>query len=125
MWRVEHDPDRRLLSARALEVVTLRDARDIAQAMSRALERTRGSTFRVLVDLRGLFPLEEECVKLLADVKRACMEQEGCRGVVVLADSPTVAMQQHHTRVRPGTDTEVELITLDRTAAEAFLARPL
>ena len=41
-----------------------------------------------------------------------------------MADSPTVAMQQHHTRVRPGTDHELELVTLDKTSVDAFLALP-
>ncbi|MCB9634745.1 MAG: hypothetical protein H6721_21670 [Sandaracinus sp.] len=125
MWRVEYDPTASLLSVRMLEVVTARDARDLTQAAARALEATGGAPFRACFDMRKLFPLEEDCVHLVEALKRTCLEWTGCRGLVVLADSPTVAMQQHHTRVRPGTDHELELVTLDKTSVDAFLARPV
>jgi hypothetical protein len=125
VWRVEYDPDGRLLSVRMLEVVTARDARDLAQAAARALENTGGTPFRACFDLRRLFPLEEDCMHLVEALKRTCLEWTGCRGLVVLTDSPTVAMQQHHTRVRAGTDHELELVSLDKSAVDAFLARPL
>jgi hypothetical protein len=124
VWRVEYDPEARLLAVRMLDVVTARDARDLAQATARALEGTAGAPFRACFDLRKLFPLEEDSVPLVEALKRTCLEWTGCRGLVVLADSPTVAMQQHHTRVRPGTDHELELVTLDKTSVDAFLARP-
>lgn len=124
VWRVEYDPEARLLAVRMLDVVTARDARDLSQATARALDGTAGASFRACFDLRKLFPLEEDSVHLVEALKRTCLEWTGCRGLVVLADSPTVAMQQHHTRVRPGTDHELELVTLDKTTVDAFLARP-
>ena len=125
MWRVEYDPDARLLSVRMLDVITTRDARDLSAATSRALDAAEGEAFRACLDLRQLFPLEEDTVRVVEGIKRACLDAPGCRGLVVLADSPTVAMQQHHTRVRGSVDREIELVTLDRAAVDEFLRRPL
>ncbi|HJK91647.1 MAG TPA: hypothetical protein RMH85_35455 [Polyangiaceae bacterium LLY-WYZ-15_(1-7)] len=125
MWRVEFDPEARLLSIRLHEHVTPRDVRDLGRAHTQALACTAGQPFRALLDLRRLFPLEGEAVELLTALKKACVEHEGFAGMVVLADSPTVAMQQHHTRVRSGTNPEIELVTLDEAQARGFLARAL
>ncbi|MEM9068237.1 MAG: hypothetical protein AAGE52_07010 [Myxococcota bacterium] len=125
MWRVEYDPDRRLLTLRLRDLVNPGDIRELASAQAEALSCTAGTPFRVLVDLRRLFPLEQEAVDLFAELKRVVHEQQGFRGLVVLTDSATVAMQQHHTRVRQGTDPERELITTQNREAEAFLERPM
>ena len=61
----------------------------------------------------------QENARTLAKFQKACVEHEGFAGMVVLADSPTVAMQQHHTRVRSGTNPEIELVTLDEAQALA------
>ena len=134
MWRVTYEPDAHVLFVRLADHVSLTDIRDVAEAHARALEATGGQPFKVFVDLRGLFPLEAEAVVWLGAMKRVAMEHGACRGIAVLADSATVAMQQRRTRVRdtagggrvtPGTPArplDDELITLDEAEAKKFLA---
>ena len=69
MWRVEFDPEARLLSIRLHEHVTPRDVRDLGRAYTQALACTAGQPFRALLDLRRLFPLEGEAVELLTALK--------------------------------------------------------
>ncbi len=122
---MDYDPTSRLLTLRLLQLVNPSDVRALMKANADALAATGGDAFRVLVDLRRLFPLDQDAVDLFAEVKRACLDHVGFHGLAVLADSPTVAMQQHHTRVRQGTDPSKELITRDESEARAFLERPL
>ncbi len=121
MWRVEFEPDDRRLSIRLTDHVSATQLRDLAGAHAEALEATGGEPFKVFLDLRGLFPLEGDAVAMLGALKRVAAELPGCRGFAVLADSPTIAMQQRRTRVGPTTDPDRELITLDPEQAKRFL----
>ena len=123
MWRVAYEPDRRLLTISLHEVINPKDVRDVGGAQAEALACTAGSEFLALLDLRQLFPLEEETALLLATLKEAIAEHPGFRGMLILTDSPTVAMQQHHTRVRSGAARREELITMDVAEVQRFLAR--
>ncbi len=125
MWRVAYDPDRRLLILAMHELVNPQDLRDIGAAQAEALSCTAGRPFRALFDLRKLFPLEEESIHLLVTLKHAVANHQGFRGMAVLTDSATVAMQQHHTRVRPAAHSDEELITTDAASVTQFLSRPL
>jgi len=118
MWRIEYDPEEQALHLRMTDHVSSAQMRDLADSHARALEHTAGEPFKVLMDLRGLFPLESEAVALMGALKRVAASLPGCQGFAVLADSPTVAMQQRRTRVREG---EEELITLDPEQARRFL----
>ena len=120
MWHIEYDPDRRLLTLSMREQVFGRDMRDLSRAHARALEATAGATFRVLLDLRGLHPLDSEAADMLGDMKRVAAQLEGYLGRAVLVDSPTVAMQQRNSTIEDGGDAR-ELITLDATKAREFL----
>ncbi len=122
MWKVEFEPDRKRLSLRLAELVNPKDVRDMAVALRNALASTAGHPFRVLLDLRGMMPLEQESIQLLAEAKRACLDSPGCRGLVVLADSATVAMQQHNSRIRSGTGEDREQITREPDQARKLLA---
>ena len=120
MWRVEYDPDERLLKLSMREMVFGRDMRDLARAHARALEATGGEAFNVLLDLRGLHPLDSEAAKMLGDMKRVAAHVTGYGGRAVLVDSPTIAMQQRNATVEDGGD-ERELITLEESAALDFV----
>ena len=120
MWRIEYDPDERLMRLSMRETVYGRDMRDLARAHARALEATGGAPFRVFLDLRGLHPLDGEAARILGDMKRVAARVNGYRGRAVLVDSPTIAMQQRNATVEDGGD-ERELITLDESAAKSFL----
>ncbi|MBX3275991.1 MAG: hypothetical protein KF729_37410 [Sandaracinaceae bacterium] len=120
MWRVEYDPTEQRLALAMRETVFGRDMRDLARAHARALEATGGQPFKVLVDLRGLHPLDAEAARLFDDMKRVASRVPGYRGRAVLVDSPTIAIQQRNATLEGGGDPS-ELITLDETAARAFL----
>lgn len=121
MWRIEFDPDAHRLSIRLTDHVSAAQMRELSGAHAEALESTGGEAFKVFIDLRGLFPLESEAVAVLGAMKRIASEMTGCQGFAVLADSPTVAMQQRRTRVDPDTNPDRELITLDPDQAKRFL----
>jgi len=120
VWRIEYDPDERLLRLSMRETVFGRDMRDLARAHARALEATGGAPFKVYVDLRGLHPLDAEAARILGDMKRVAARIDGYRGRAVLVDSPTIAMQQRNATVEDGGDDQ-ELITLDEAAAKRFV----
>ncbi|MDH5492491.1 MAG: hypothetical protein OEY14_11125 [Myxococcales bacterium] len=121
MWRVEFEPERSLLTLSLRELVSLQQMRRLAEANARALEATAGEEYRVFVDLRALFPLDEEAAALFAEVRKVASSLGSFVGMAILADSPTVAMQQHLMRVRGGTNPELEVITLDEAEARRFL----
>jgi hypothetical protein len=121
MWKVRFEPDRALVVIRLLDHVGAADMRDVAEAHARALEATAQTPFRVLVDLRGLVPLESDAAAVLAHIKRLASTLPGYRGCAVLADSATIAMQQHRTR---GTPTPLERITMDEDEVRRFLETP-
>jgi len=120
VWRIEYDPDERLLRLSMRETVYGRDMRDLARAHARALEATGGASFKIFLDLRGLHPLDAEAARILGDMKRVAARVDGYEGRAVLVDSPTIAMQQRNATVEDGGD-ERELITLDESAARGFL----
>lgn len=122
MWRIEFDPTEHRLSIRLTDHVSPSQMRDLAEAHAEALEATGGEPFKVFVDLRGLFPLESEAVSTLGALKRIAADLPTCGGLAVLADSPTVAMQQRRTRVDEGTYPDREIITLDPDQVRRFLA---
>ncbi len=119
MWRVEYEPDSSRLTVRVCDRLTQRDVRDLSAALEDALTASGGATFRALFDLRDLVPLEEDVVERFRGLKQRCLRSEACQGLVVLASSPTIAMQQHHTRV--GSSSEVEVVTADPREAVKFV----
>ncbi len=121
MWKIHFNPNERRLSIRLKDEAPADQLRELAVAHARALEATAGQPFKVFIDMRRLFPLEPEAVTILAEIKRVAASIDGCRGMVVLADSATVAMQQHRTRQRGRGPRDLELITLDEVEALRFL----
>jgi hypothetical protein len=122
MWKIHFSPSERRLSIHLVAEVGAEQLHELAIAHARALESTAGQPFKVFIDVRGLFPMEPEAVTVLAEIKRVAASVEGCSGMVILADSPTVAMQQHRTRQKTRGGREAELITLDPNEATRFLA---
>jgi hypothetical protein len=120
MWKVSFSPPEHRLSLRIRGELTLAHTEKLADANSHALEATAGQPFRAFVDLRRVIPMEPTVVSFIAELKRIVATTPGFCGLVVLVDSPTVAMQQHRTRVR-GRATPHELITLDEDEARRFL----
>ncbi len=120
MWKIHFSPNEQRLSIRLMAEVGVDQLHDLANAHARALEATAGQPFKVFIDMRRLFPMEPEAVTLLAEIKRVATSMEACRGMAILADSPTVAMQQHRTRQKGGPGA-TELITLDEDEAMRFL----
>lgn len=121
MWRIELDPDQHQLSIRLTDHVSASQMRELATAHTEALEHAGTEPFKVFIDLRGLFPLESDAVAIMGAMKRIAADMPGFRGFAILADSPTVAMQQRRTRVDPTTHPDRELITLDPEQAKRFL----
>lgn len=120
MWRIEYDPDQSLLTVWLREMVQGPELHGLSTAHAAALEATGGDRFRVLLDLRGLYPLDPEAAGLLADMKRVAASLDGYLGRAVLVDSPTVAMQQRNATYEDGGD-RTELITLEPEAAQRFI----
>ena len=121
MWRIEHDANEHLLTLQLKEHVGIIEMRGLARAHARALEATGGDSFHVLLDLRGLYPLDVDAAELLTDMKRVAASLPGYRSRAVLVDSPTIAMQQRNTTLEDGGD-DSELITLDAAAATRFVS---
>jgi hypothetical protein len=121
MWKIHFSPTERQLSMRLMAEVTREQARELAAANARALEATGGQPFKVFIDMRRLFPMEPDAVSVLAEIKQVTASMSGFLGMAILADSPTVAMQQHRTRIGGGRPAESELITLDEGEAVRFL----
>jgi hypothetical protein len=121
MWKIHFSPIERRLSICLMAEVTREQAYELAAANARALEATAGQPFKAFIDMRRLFPMEPDAVSVLADLKRVMAMSSGFSGMAILADSPTVAMQQHRTRVSGGRPSESELITLDEGEAKRFL----
>lgn len=120
MWLVEYDPSTRILTVRLRAQVGVASLRQLLRAHDQALAATGGEPFYVLVDLRGLTPLDREAANLFTDVKRAAAALPSFRRRAVLVDSPTIALQQKRTSLESQT-TEGELITMDERDALAFL----
>lgn len=123
MWSIEFDPTHRILTVRLVDQVTAPQMRALQRAHGQALAATGGEPFQVMLDLRGLTPLDVEAATLLGEVRRAAAALPGFRGRAVLADSATVAMQQRRAMVEEGCSPDFELVTLDELEARAFLQR--
>lgn len=123
MWCIEYDPEIRVLALRLTRQVTSANLRAIMRANAHALAATAGDEFRVLVDLRGLAPLDHEAAVLFSEVKRSAQALPGFVERVVLCDSATIAMQQRRTSIEDGT-AEIELITFDDGDARRLLGLP-
>lgn len=108
MWQVDYEPADALVSLTLSGEVSLREMTEFARAHADCLEATAGSAFRVRLDLTELFPLGEDELMLLADVKRVAASLPGCRGLRILASSPTVALQQRHSASCPEEVVELE-----------------
>ena len=118
MWRVEHDPETALLEIRARGFVSARDVVQLANAWARAIATAARAECQVLLDLRGLEPMEREAViAFRTGVKRAALEIPGVDCIVILVDGATVAMQQHHS----AHDADRERVTQEVLAAEKML----
>ncbi len=120
MWCIEYDPATRVLAIRITRQVTLANVRALMRSHAQALAATGGAAFRVLADLRGLAPLDNDSAQLLSDMKRAGQALPGFKSRVVLCDSATVAMQQRRTSLEEDTATD-ELITFDEDEARRAL----
>ena len=120
MWAIEFDPGTRVLTLRLTQHVGGMHLRALARAHQNALAATGGEPFRVLVDLRGLMPLDAEAALQLAELKRNGAAPSTFRGRIVLCDSATVAMQQRRTGLEDGTASQ-EVITLDEREALLLL----
>lgn len=96
MWHVAYDPADGLVSLSLSGELNLDELVEFAAAHAECLEATAGTPFRMRLDLRDVFPLNEPELMLLADVKRVAAMQSGCRGIRVVASSPTVVLQQRH-----------------------------
>ncbi len=121
MWRIEFDPSSRLVSVRMRDHVSTKEVLALSRAHANALESTGGLAFKVLLDLRGLFPLEADAVTLLGIMKQVTAEVPGFEGMAVLADSPTVALQQRRIRVTQSEAAGRELVTLEAEEARRYL----
>jgi hypothetical protein len=120
MWAIEYDPTTHVLAIRISRQATAMHVRALMRAHAQALAATGGAAFRVLADLRGLAPLDNESAQLLSDVKRSGQAMPGFVGRVVLCDSATVAMQQRRTSLQDDT-AALELITFDEDEARRHL----
>lgn len=120
MWCIEYDPATHVLALRITRQATSAHLRALMRSHAQALAATGGASFRVLADLRGLAPLDNESAQLLSDVKRAGQAMPGFKNRVVLCDSATVAMQQRRTSLQDET-AEQELITFDEDEARRAL----
>ena len=120
MWCIEYDPATHVLAIRITRQATAAHLRALMRAHAQALAATGGAGFRVLTDLRGLAPLDNDSAQLLSDVKRAAQAMPAFKGRVVLCDSATVAMQQRRTSLQDET-AEQELITFDEEDARRHL----
>jgi hypothetical protein len=123
MWCIEYDPDTRVLALRLTRQITPASMRALMRANAQALGAIAGDEFRVLVDLRGIAPLDRDAAELFTDIKRSAQALPGFRERVVLCDSATVAMQQRRTSIEEGTS-EIELITFDDGDARRMLRLP-
>lgn len=121
MWCIQYEPERHVLTLRLTGAVSAAQMRGFVRAHAQGLAATGGDRFRVLVDLRGLTPLEKDAAAQLADASRAVAALPAFVSRTVLASSATVLMQQ-----RMATTTQVgDLYTTDEAEALEHIARPV
>lgn len=121
MWRIEYDPTAQLLGVRLRGNVSAAELGELGSAHADALSATAGKPFKVFLDARGLFPLETDGIATLETIKRVATELPGCRGIVVLTDSPTVAMQQQRSKGSGSNTDTTDVVTLDPNEARELL----
>ena len=122
VWRIEFQPKEARLTIQLARQVAPPEMRDLAEAHAEALEATGGAPFSVLVDLRGLYPLDGQSAQLLDDMRRVACSLAGYRARAVLVDSATIAMQQRNATIEDGGD-PLEVITWEGDEAMAHLRR--
>lgn len=110
MWRVEYQPTEQRLTLQLSRHVAPPEMRTLAKAHARALEATGGKPFHMVLDLRGLYPLDGQAAEILTDMKRVAASLDGYRARAVLVDSATIAMQQRNATIEDGDDGS-ELVT--------------
>lgn len=123
MWRLTYEPNTRALTLRLRDHVGAVQARELADAQADAIAAAADTPFKVLLDLRWTQPLDNEAVGTLLALKLAAAQHPGFRGLVVLVDSATIAMQQKRTSIAEQVPGAIELVTLDPDeATRAFEA---
>ena len=121
MWIVTYEPTTRALTLRLRDHVGAAEARQLADAQIEAIEATAGTPFKVLLDLRWTQALDSDAVGTLSDLKLAAAASAGFRGLVVLVDSATIAMQQKRTSILEAHPAAKELVTIDPDEATRAL----
>ena len=121
MWRIEYDPTAQVLGVRLRGNVSATELTELGAAHADALSATAGKSFKVFIDARGLFPLETDGIATLGTIKRIATEVPGCGAIVVLTDSPTVAMQQNRSKGSDSNAKTPEVVTLDPSEARELL----
>lgn len=121
MWRIEYDPTAQVLGVRLRGNVSATELQQLGSAHADALSATAGRPFKVFIDARGLFPLETDGITTLGTIKRIAAELPGCGAIIVLTDSPTVAMQQQRSKGSDSNSETREVVTLDPTEARDLL----
>lgn len=113
MWKITYEPTTRALTLRLRDHVGALEARQLADAQAEALAATADTAFKVLLDLRWTQALDNTAVQTLSDLKLAAAAHAGFRGLVVLVDSATIAMQQKRTSIVEAHPSAFEMVTLD------------
>src|SRR5262249_26869637 len=119
VWCIQYEPERHVLTLRLTGAVPTTQMRGFVRAHAQGLAATGGDRFRVLLDLRGLTPLEKDAAAMLADASRAAAMLPAFVGRVVLASSATVLMQQR----RVSDANSADVFTTEEPEALEILAR--
>lgn len=117
MWRVEYEQKRSELCVQIIDALTRPNVSELTAVWSDALSSTGGKPFVLFLDMREVAPMDAFTVDALAELKRRACVEARCERIVVLTDSPTVAMQQQ----RSGGDVNT-LVTMDVARARIALS---
>ena len=120
MWRVEYEHNMSELRVRIIDTLTRQNVTELESVWGEALSSTGLKPFVLFLDMREVAPMDASAVDALAALKRRACVEARCERIVVLTDSPTVAMQQQ----RSGGDVET-LVTMDVVRARSALNRRL
>lgn len=116
MWRVEYEQKTSELRLQVIDTLTWQEVSELASVWGEALSSTGAKPFLLFLDMREVAPMDARALDALADLKRRACVDARCDRIVVLTDSPTVAMQQQ----RSGGDVQT-LVTTD--VAQALRGR--